>query len=185
MYLKEHSDEELFFLLREGNHQAYEELYFRYRKPLLLFTLRKVNMADAENLNQDLWVSLWERRDVIHVKGTVLTYLFTAMRNRIIDHMAKSMHAERYLESIKSMEFNNNNESADFVYREKAFRASIEQIASEYCPKSSTILRLRMEGYNNHEIAQKLNLSEKTIRNRHSSILKYLRDKISKFKDLD
>lgn len=179
--LKTSSDEKLLSLMKEGNRTAYEELYFRYRRPLMLYGAAKVSTETAEDLCQDLWVNLWERKSIIHVKGTVVAYLFKAMRNRIIDHLAKSTYADQYIEHMKRIELQKDTGHADYQYREKAFLKSIECIVNKYCPKAGLILRLRIEGYNNHEIAVKLNLSEKTVRNRHSLIVKYLQGKFPYF----
>jgi len=175
--MKRKSDEELFLLIKKGERAAFEELYHRYRRPLMAYTLKKIEIEEAEDLNHDLWINVWEKREVIRLKGSVVSYLFKAMRNRIIDFMARSIHVETYIDTMEQTFVQDHSDGADFLFREKFFLEQIEGLLVAYSPRAKTIIRLRLQGYNNHEIAKKLHLSEKTIRNQHSSILKYLRSK--------
>lgn len=175
--MKKYSDEELFRLVKEGDRRAYEELYDRYKRPLVAYALKKLNDEEAYDLIHDLWLRIWEKRETLDVKGTVVSYLFKAVRNRIIDLMARSAHSRRYLASVEYAASSIENDKADYQLREKMFMNQIEVVLNKYSSKAHSIVRLRMQGYNNHEIAEKLNLSEKTIRNQHSSILKFLKTK--------
>lgn len=177
MSIGKYSDEELFGLVREGDRRAYEELYDRYKRPLVAYALKKMNEEEAYDLIHDLWLRIWEKRETLDIKGTVVSYLFKATRNRMIDFMARSAHSQRYLASVEITAASPEVKKADYELREKMFMSQIEQVLNKYSDKAHSIVRLRMQGYNNHEIAEKLNLSEKTIRNQHSSILKFLKTK--------
>ncbi|WP_270088403.1 RNA polymerase sigma factor [Sphingobacterium sp. SYP-B4668] len=177
MSIKKISDEKLFDFVKEGDRRAYEELYDRYKRPLVAYALKKMNEDEAYDLIHDLWLRIWEKRETLDIKGTVVSYLFKAVRNRIIDFMAKSAHSQRYLASVELEGSSLGGDKADYQLREKMFMKQIEQVLNKYSDKAHSIVRLRMQGYNNHEIAEKLNLSEKTIRNQHSSILKFLKAK--------
>lgn len=178
MSIKKYSDERLFDFIKQGDRRAYEELYDRYKRPLVAYVLKKLNKEDTYDLIHDLWGRIWEKRETLEVKGTVVSYLFKAARNGIIDHMAKSVHSQRYLSSIETIVTPNWESKADYQVREKMFMNQIEQVLNKYSDKAQSIVRLRMEGYNNTEIAEKLSVSEKTIRNLSSSILKFLKSKL-------
>lgn len=175
--MKHKTDEELFKLIQKGQRSAFEELYYRYRRPLIAYSLKKVDYEDAADLNQDLWINIWERRAFLQRKGPVVAYLFRAMRNRIIDYVVRSEHVETSLDTVEEILIQNNIDGTDFLISEKLFMKQIEGLLSRFNSRAEVIIRLRMQGYNNHEIARQLNLSEKTIRNLHSYILKYLRSK--------
>lgn len=175
--MKKYTDEELFRLIKKGSRRAYEELYDRYKRPLVAYALKKLNDEEAYDLIHDLWLRIWEKRETLDVKGTVVSYLFKAVRNRIIDLMARSSLSRRYLASVEYADSSIENDKADYELREKMFMNQIEIVLNKYSSKANSIVRMRMQGYNNHEIAEKLNLSEKTIRNQHSSILKFLKTK--------
>lgn len=177
--LKSISDEELYRLIKNDDRAAYAELYHRFRRPLLAYALKKISADDAEDIVQDLLTKLWDSRDSITVQKQFASYVFGALRNRIIDSMMRSTRIEGYLESIKVYALESRQEDgADYKMRESNFLDSIEKTLYQFSSKAHLIVRLRIEGYNNHEIAEKLNLSEKTIRNQHSEIIKFLRKKL-------
>ena len=182
MVFKSCSDEELFHLLKDGKQGAYEELYHRYKRPLMAYAMKRVGFHVAEDLMHDLWVRIWEKRDEITINGAVVSYLFSAARNRMIDYLAKSEQAFRYSGEIDDfLESHNGGIAADDRLREKLFMELIAGMLKQYGSRDQQILALRLQGYKNNEIAQKLNLSEKTIRNQYSTILKVLKKKFNGF----
>lgn len=178
MPFKRYSDEELFHFIKNGERLAFEELYDRYKRPLVAYTLKKVFDEVAEDLVHDLWVKIWEKRDIIEIKGTVVAYLFKAARNKIIDHMAHSAVSRKYVDAVEQFAIHDYDGNTDYRLREEFFLKQIQSLLDKYGPKANLIVRMRLEGYKNDEIAEELNLSEKTIRNQYSSIIKYLKSKI-------
>lgn len=171
------TDEALYHFVKNDNRRAYTELYERYKRPLLVYALKKVRDEEiAEDIVHDLMAKLWVNRDSIKLEGRFVGYIFKALRNKIIDHMSRSSHSQRYLDSLDSFA-ENYSDPADYKLREESFWNSIEQLLDKYSTNAQAIIRLRLQGYNNHEIAEKLNLSEKTIRNQQSAIVKYLKSK--------
>lgn len=172
------TDEELYSHVKNDNNRAYTELYERYKRPLLVYALKKIGEEEvAEDVVHDVFVKLWVNRDNIEMKGLFVGYIFKAVRNRIIDHIARTVHSRQYLESLEVFS-EQLDSSADYKMREESFWQNIEQLLNKYSAHARTIVRLRMEGYNNHEIAEHLNVSEKTVRNQQSAILKYLKTKL-------
>ncbi|WP_343561671.1 sigma-70 family RNA polymerase sigma factor [Sphingobacterium sp.] len=180
--LYKETDEILYNYVRANNQKAYNILYDRYKRPLSAFALKKVSIEEAEDIVHDVLAKLWTNRDSIIIKEKLSAYVFRSLRNRILDHMARSDHYQRYRDSLVSFaEDQRSSFAADYSIREESFLNSVDAILLRHGPKSQTIIRMRMQGYNNHEIAEKLNLSEKTVRNQQSSILKYLRSKLPIF----
>jgi len=171
------TDEELYHFVKNDNRRAYTELYERFKRPLLVYALKKVKEEEvAEDIVHDIMAKLWGNRDTIDLEGRFVGYIFKALRNKIIDHMSRSTHSQRYLDSLDSFA-EHYTDPADYNLREESFWTGIEQLLNNYSGNAQAIVRLRMEGYNNHEIAEKLNLSEKTIRNQQSAIVKFLKSK--------
>ncbi|MCA5006739.1 RNA polymerase sigma factor [Sphingobacterium bovistauri] len=172
------SDEDLYQLVSLQNDEAaFTELYNRYKGPLLAHAISKVDQINAEDIVHDLFIKLWQNRSNIKIKEIFAFYIFRALRNRIIDNMAHSIHINKYLDSMKdySQQYNSN---ADYKLREELFLNSIDQLLNQYGPNAKSIVRLRLQGYNNSEIAEKLNLAEKTVRNQYSILVKHLKSKL-------
>lgn len=175
------ADEELFSLVKEGDEQAFAVLYERYLNSVMVFTLKRVGASVAEDIVHDLFARLWDRRSSIELRGKFISYLFRSLRNSLIDFMAKSDVEQRYQDSIESFAENYVFRGTDYNLRQEHFMTHIERLLQKHSPNAYRIILLRMEGYSNQEIAKELGLSEKTIRNQHSAILKYLRYRLILF----
>jgi len=87
--LAEQSDQDLFARLRAGEAPALDELFRRHYAELCRAALRFVNNEqEAEDIVQELFVSLWEKRDRGKDDvGTVGPYLRRAVRNRSLNYL--------------------------------------------------------------------------------------------------
>lgn len=171
------TDEELYHFIRNDDKQAYTELYNRFRGPLLDFTIKKINKLNiAEDIVQDVFVRLWINRGHINLDGHFVGYIYRTLRNAIYDYLARSEHEQRYLDTVAPL--TDYGYTTDFKMREESLWNIIRHLLNQYSPHAQTIVLFRMQGYKNCEIAEMLNLSEKTIRNQQSAIIKYLKLKL-------
>ena len=85
----ESPDELLYQRFQRGDFQAFEVLYTRYRGPLYRFLLSSCGVqADAEDLFQDIWMSIVHARDRFQ-GGSFKAYLYRIARNRQIDRLRR------------------------------------------------------------------------------------------------
>ncbi|WP_312138766.1 sigma-70 family RNA polymerase sigma factor [Sphingobacterium sp.] len=173
----QNTDEGLVELIHQNQTTAFHELYERYKAAMLIFASQRVSRDAAEDLVQDVFLSLWKNRGQLEIKERIGGYLFKALRTKIIDHMSKGVHAQKYLDSID--DFAKSHTGTDAKVREETFLRRIEELLRRCGPQYQTILKMRLEGYNNQEIADSLGLSEKTVRNQSSNLMKVLRSKLS------
>jgi RNA polymerase sigma-70 factor (ECF subfamily) len=81
------SDEELMLRYARGDAVAFDALYARHRSGVFRYLLRNVvDRAQAEELFQDLWVSLIAARERYQVEAKFSTWLYTMAHNRVVDH---------------------------------------------------------------------------------------------------
>ena len=173
------SDEDLFNSIKDGDEEAFTELYGRYKKALLIYASKKVTIEEAEDLLHDLFSKLWVNRSTLELKDNFSAYIFTALRNRILDYISHSQHINKYLDSLNDFSLHYYSNLSDYDLREKMFLENIEQLLVRFSPKVNQIVNLRMKGYSNQEIATILGLSEKTIRNQYSEAIKHLKSKLT------
>jgi len=87
----ESSDEELMLCYRDGDAGAFDALYARHRGGVYRYLLRLCREAPvAEELFQDVWMSLVRVRAGYTVQAKFTTYLYRLAHNRFIDHYRKS-----------------------------------------------------------------------------------------------
>ncbi|MDR2285317.1 MAG: sigma-70 family RNA polymerase sigma factor [Sphingobacterium sp.] len=171
-------DEELYALMLKDKRAAFHVIYERYKAAMLIYAAKRVPLEIAEDLVHDVFIRIWNNRNEIEIGEKFAGYLFKSLRHIIIDHMAKDANAQNYLDALSTFAQSYSFERADDKLRESLFLEGIQVLLQHFNPQYLEIFRLRVEGYSNHEIAEKLGLSEKTVRNQYSLILKYLKDKL-------
>ena len=174
------TDEQLVALLKTGNQQAFTEIYDRYAATLAGFAGSKLhNLDDAKDILHDLFVKLWENRGQIHINSNLQSYLFGMVRHRIVDKIRKNITREEYAFMLQSLT-TANQYSVDKQVEAKELRQTIANSMLQLPARVKEIFKLsREEGLSNREIAEKLNLSEQTIKNQISAALKHLRKSLA------
>ncbi len=169
------SDLDLIPALKEGNLQAFSQLFDRYGKRLYHFSLGYLKSPqDAEEIVQEVFLKIWHNRDEMAEAGSFESYLFTIARNGILNTIRKSKSEQAYLNYLKIHPTKNVllEEELNFHELEKAYRSAIEQLS----PKRKEIFLLSKEqSLTNAQIAQKMNISIKTVENQMTSALSEIR----------
>src|SRR5688500_3096063 len=102
--------------LLHGDEQAFIETYDRYWYKLFLSSYRRTrNKAVAEEIVQNLFLKLWEKRSTLSI-GQLENYLFSSIRNATIDFLNRQMVADKYLDHQKayfSLEGNTTEEMVE------------------------------------------------------------------------
>jgi len=170
------SDDQLIILLKKDDRQAFTEIYNRYAKSLTGFAASKLyNLDDARDILHDMFVKLWENREQINIGSNLQSYLFSIIRHRIIDKIRKNITREEYALITQSLTVV-YHEAVDKQIEAKELQQAIEKSLDQMSPRVKEVYKLsREQGLSNHEIAEKLNLSEQTVKNQLSSALKHLR----------
>ncbi|MDA3817830.1 MAG: RNA polymerase sigma-70 factor [Prolixibacteraceae bacterium] len=178
--MNETNDNVLVKELKKGSHLAFDTLFEKYLDRLFRFTLSIVkNSSDAEELVQDVFVKVWQKRALINSHYSFKSFLFSVSYNTIITFLRKKKkdHLLDFNEAYVEMPDHENN-VADYslVYQEQL--KIIEDIISSMPFMRQKIFRLsRYEGLSYAEIASKLGISRNTVENHISSALKYIRSK--------
>ncbi|MGV8096585.1 MAG: RNA polymerase sigma-70 factor [Mangrovibacterium sp.] len=162
----------------EWNVDTFERLYDEYYSPLCLFANKYLSDLDlARSLVQELFVDLWLKREKLTVHGdSVKFYLYKAVRNKSVDYLRelkKSVRLSDISESRLNSPFEDKLEEAEL-------NARLNQSISELPEKCREIFLLcRFEGLKYSQIAEKLNISVKTVEMQMGIALKKIKDKLS------
>lgn len=174
------TDLQLIGLLKKDREAAFAEIYRRYAESLTGFASSKLfSMEDAQDVIHDLFVKLWEDRKQLHITSSLKNYLFTITRYRIIDKIRRNITREEYAAMLQSLA-NNWQPDVDQQIAVKELQQTIENSLSELPPRVREIYRLsREESLTVSEIAEKLELSEQTVKNQLSTALTHLKKALS------
>lgn len=179
------SDSELLCLMSKGKEQAFSELFNRYWDKLLQTAIHKIgDVMEAENIVQDVFVSLWKRRKDLNITGNFQHYLLVAVKYRII----KVLNHQR----VRRMYFEEGHGSVDLLddatqqYLDFAeLQERLEQLVGDLPQKARLIYRMnKEEGMSYREIASELNITEKAVDAHLVRVKKNLRSGLQHFLSL-
>ncbi len=171
-------DQELFDLLKQDEEYAFREIYERYFDVLYVHACKKLeNKEEARDVIQEVFVTIWDKRKSLSLTGSLSAYLFTAVRNRIINIYLRKRIESVYVESLqKSIE--EGLCQTDHPVRANQLNSMIEMEIAALPAKMQEIFKLsRNEYFTHREIASELNLSEQTVRKQINNALRILKSK--------
>ncbi|WP_280527409.1 RNA polymerase sigma-70 factor [Cyclobacterium qasimii] len=163
-------------LLKKGDRDAFNCIYGRYWKELFLCAIKKLGeKEEAEDLIQDLFVSIWMKRNDFEIKSSLKAYLFTALKYKIINHFEHKTVRRKHLESLKD-ELEALEDATSNALVAEEVEKSIEIGVNKLSPKVKLVYQLsREENLSLDEIAEKLAVSKQTVKNQISKALKILK----------
>jgi RNA polymerase sigma-70 factor, ECF subfamily len=168
--------------LKNGDEKVFEELFKTYYIPLCEYCLRYVSDPDiAEEIVQDLFFRMWIKRDEININTSMKSYLYMALRNHAINHINHLKIHDKYHQFIQIRAKTDIDYQID-VLEEKDMERIMKKAVAMLPEKRRQIFEMsRFENMKYHEIAEKLNLSVKTVESQMSKALENLRKIIDKF----
>lgn len=177
------SDEALFELVKECRKDAYEEIYNRFKGVLYAHAYKMLgDREEVKDVVQEVFVTLWSKKESLSIKN-LSAYLYSSVRNRIIDRVSRQNSKNKYLETMSFFVEHNNYQVPDRILYAKELRALIEHEVESLPEKMRMIFEMSRKQHLSHrEIGQKLGISETTVKKQVNNALKILR---SKFNDRD
>jgi RNA polymerase sigma-70 factor (family 1) len=167
-------------LVGEDSQSAFTVIYNRYWERLYKKALvRFGNDADAQDTVQEVFISLWRNRHTIDASNTLSPYLFAALKYSIIKRIyRKTRRGEQVPLSLELMERSGTQEDDQFLVKE--LQTAILQELDHLPARMRQVYDLsRVENLRTSEIAERLNISEQTVKNTLTTALKRLRQRIS------
>jgi RNA polymerase sigma-70 factor (family 1) len=160
--------------LKQDDERAFDALFRHYSALVYRFAYSYLkSRPEAEEIVQDCFLKIWEKRRQLHDDVPLKGYLFTTAYNAILNQIRRNQHHLRYQAHSATLAPANVGNEAEFSELEAMYRAALEQLP----PKRREIFVLsRQQGLSYPEIAQQLNLSVKTVEAQMSHALKFLRE---------
>ncbi len=165
--------------------EQFQQLYGRYYKVMMLYALKMTDDQDAaEDLVQNVFLTLWESREAFHEEASARSYLYLTIRHRIIDQVRHAKVEGKYKNYVlKGAGDMLAAEEDEEVFTYEVYRRLFDAI-NELPPRQRELFLLYMQGKKNAEIAQVMNITEETIRVQRKRALKTLRKKMGDKDDL-
>ncbi len=176
--------------LQIGNSAAYEEL-FKQTFPRMLGYCKLFiqDQAQANDLVQECYVKLWEKRSTINPSQSVESLLFVMLRNKCLNYLRdqKLHYSEKDIESVQENELQHLYQ-LDFLGKEEksleerlieAIREAIDQLPER---RKLIFIKTKIEGKKNKDVAEELCISVKSVEKQlHQAKEQIRKETLSKF----
>jgi len=174
--LNHHSESALIALMKQGRREAFNEIYERYWLKLYLAAFRRLKSRDdAKDIIQDFFISFWMKRDTLNISSSLSSYLFAAIKYKVINHIQSNIVKRNYLNSLNGPLLDYDNSTNDFIAKND-LEGFIDLKVAHLSPKVKEVFELsRKENLSIHEIAERLHTSDQTVKNQLSTALKILK----------
>jgi RNA polymerase sigma-70 factor (ECF subfamily) len=180
------TDSELWKLVQDDKPEAYGLLYRRYMELIFVEIHKRVeSRADAEDLTQDLFQSIWEKRHSIQIEGRFFSYLWRSAQNRTLNYFRDRKIPASLLATWAGLEAAAESLSEEPQYFEsdpqKGMQALIEKERSLLPLRMRQVYELRYEKeLPVDEIASRLLISSNTVHNHLKALRRRFADALKK-----
>ncbi len=172
-FYSRYTDEQLLEQLKCSDKKAFTEIYDRYSEKIFAIAFVHCKQKElAEEVMQDVFMSLWERRNIASIE-TLTAYLATAAKFAVFDQLRKIFRRKELLENKTIPEASLSEEAAINARFLKNYIADAVNALPEKC--RLVFCYSREEGMKAGEIAEKMNITQKAAENYLSRALKTLR----------
>ena len=171
------SDAELARKINAGEKNAYQELFERYASRIFQFSLSYLkSQADAEELVQDVFLKIWEKREILDQSKNIKSFIFKVAVNTIYDFIRHKNIENAYNDFARAnFETSSNNTWHTVIFDE--MQENLQKLLAQLPEQQQKIFHLsKEECLTSEEIAIKLNLSKRTVENHLYRAVSFLRE---------
>ena len=176
-------DEELLVRIQEGDRSAFETLFRSYYEELCAFVDAKIGASDyADDIVQNVFLSLWRRRQELEIRSTLRAYLYGAARNESITYRRRRRErsqtedqTKRVTERIRDWASLSPAETLERDELKAVIQESIDALPER---RREVYVLSRQHGLTYKEIAIVMDISPKTVDTQMVAALKFLRKRL-------
>jgi RNA polymerase sigma-70 factor, ECF subfamily len=174
-----HMDLELWMRIKASDEKAFEILFKKYREPLLNYsTAYLTDITEREEILQDVFSELYIKKNNIHIKDSVASYLFSFLRNRIKNHLRRHAIYKHHVRSASQLQNSYDTSTDEFIVLRET-RSRINQSLARLPQSYRDVYVLNKDcQFTLTKIAQALNRPVSTIEKQLRKTLGYLRSEL-------
>jgi RNA polymerase sigma-70 factor (ECF subfamily) len=179
--MTQEEEKTVFGKIRNNDEAAFKLIFNSYYSSLCHYALQFINDREhSEEVVQELFVKIWEKRETLNVEISLRHYLFRSVRNQCLNLLQHEKIRKLHAEKLKDALLSEDAPGDYFISQEMILK--IEESVNSLPEKRREIFRLsREEGLKYREIAEKLHISIKTVEIQMGLALKSLREKLRVF----
>lgn len=176
---KAQNELELLYLLRSGDEKAFRKIYDLYWEKLFISAYNKLKDRElCEDILQEVFIGLWKKRDTLIIQTSLQNYLYASVTYKVYDVFRKN-HDFLKNELLEKFEQGIQDANPETLLMHQELIYQIEMAIDALPEKSRIVFKLsREEQLSYIEIAEKLNISVKTVEAHISKSLRLLRNSL-------
>jgi len=176
-----HTDETLLSLIADGDKEAFTMLYRRYWESLFATAARALrSKTDAADLVQDIFLSIWNRRNDLQITGSLAAYLQTSVKYKVIKYIEKNITRRDYLVLLTDVLVNFQPPDVESQLQVKELQHAIHSAVEQMPNKMREVYQLSRKHHLSHkEIAERLDISDETVKKHIQHALAIIKTAIS------
>lgn len=167
--------------LKLDSHEAFLQIFRKYYPDLVLFASRFILDGDTcEDIVQEAFIKIWSNRKILEIRTSLRTYLISLVQhlalNEIKHRKVRTLYQDTHHEMILAL-------PADEHVFYTELNAAMEKLLSQLDPEVLETYSLsRTHHLKYTEIAEKLNISVRTVEARVSKAVKFLQKNLKGYK---
>ena len=175
-------DFELVSQVREGNQYAFSILFARYYGDVMNYCATFIpDRNECEDIVQNIFMGIWEKRNLFSIRVPFKSYLLMSARHDCFDAIKHEkivkQHVVEVLDTPEAA-----NWDIDHYLLHSELESKIKVLLQLYEPRAVEIFKMsRFENIKYDEIAEKLNISRRTVEVKVANVLKYLREHLVEY----
>ncbi len=169
--------------LKLDSHEAFVRIFRHYYPDLIMFASRFIpDMETCEDIVQEAFMKIWSNRKILEIRTSLRTYLISLVQNLALNELkhrkVKMLYQDKHHEMILAL-----SAEEHMFYTE--LRSAINTLLANLDPAMrETYIMSRVQRLKYAEIAQRLNISVRTVEVRISKAVSYLQRNLSSFKSI-
>lgn len=170
-----YSDNELIRKLKKGNIEAFNQIFYAYSSKLYHFAYGYLkSKEDAEEMVQEIFSRIWDKRADIKEEYQFRSYLFSIAFNYIKKYFRSKALINQYIEFAVPTNPETDQTQEDVNYA--SLKLMVDQLVERMPEKRKAVfIKSRFEGKNSKDISVEMNISQSTVENHLNQALRFLR----------
>lgn len=164
-----------------GNQQAFSSLFRLFYPRLLSFALQYVHVKEtAEEITNDVFIKLWNRKEYLEQVNNISTYLFVSIKNHSLNYLKQYSHIHVVVENTEGHTglINRDDPEQQLEWKELSFQLS--QAIDSLPDQCRAVFKLiKEDGFRYKEVAEILGISPRTVETQLFRAMKKLQALIS------
>lgn len=176
---KKIQEKELLFRMKNGDMLAFDEIFWLYQKAVYGNALKIVrNNQLAEDIVQEVFIRLWEKRESIDIERSVGGWLFVSSYNRAVNELKKKLRESLAIQQMQEKDTEEDAEPDLSGIQLNILEKAIAQLSAQ---KRRVFELCKLQGRSYEEASREMGISKHTVKEYLSGAVRSIKEYALKY----